>query len=83
MLDSFNIYIYLFSREGVRAMVKNKNEITVKYIDYLLSFIGAVMVSFAFGVWLNVKFSDIFVYLIILGVLIHGYGMYQIKKMNT
>lgn len=63
--------------------MKHSGEYTkMKYNEWLSSLFGACFIAFALGVWLYSLF-DKFVWLIlVIGLLLHSWGMYKTYQRN-
>jgi len=54
-----------------------------RYSEWLASLFGACFIAFALGM-LFIKYFETFTWpLLIVGILMHGWGMYQIHQHNT
>ncbi len=63
--------------------MKNMNNLTqAKYGEWLASLFGACLIAFVLGVWLANTFSAWAWLILIVGVLLHSYGMYKTYQRN-
>lgn len=63
--------------------MRGSSEITkAKYSEWLGSLIGASFVAFALGVWLHNTFNGVVWFILIIGVLLHSWGMYKTYQRN-
>lgn len=60
----------------------DKNLTKAKYIEWQASIFGACGVALALGVWFQEYLRPFAVGLLILGVVLHGWGMYRIPQRN-
>lgn len=58
----------------------NENLTKAKYNEYLASIFGACFVAFGLGVLLANYFQWLAIPLIIIGVIIHSWGMYKVHQ---
>lgn len=54
----------------------------VKYSESLASIFGASFIAFALGVWLSMLFSDFVWPILVIGLLLHSWGMYKTYQRN-
>ncbi len=59
-----------------------KNMTQAKYSEWLASLFGACLIAFALGVWLTSTFDDFAWIILIVGILLHGFGMYMTYQRN-
>ncbi len=53
-----------------------------KYSEWLSSLFGASFVAFALGVWLNDMFKGFVWIILVIGLLLHSWGMYKTYQRN-
>lgn len=62
---------------------QNEGPLTqAKYSEWLASLFGACFVAYALGVWLNELFDSIAWVVLIAGVALHSWGMYDTYQRN-
>lgn len=54
-----------------------------KYSEWLISFFGACFIAFSLGMLLVKYFENLIWPLLITGIFLHGWGMYQIHQHNS
>ena len=63
--------------------MKSSNELTKsKYNEWLSSLFGACLVAFALGVWLHDTFKNLAWLILVVGVIMHSWGMYKMYQCN-
>ena len=63
--------------------MKNSNKYTKsKYSEWLGSLFGASFIAFALGVWLHNTFRSTALIILIIGIILHGWGMYKTYQRN-
>jgi hypothetical protein len=53
-----------------------------KYTEWLGSLFGACLVAFSLGVWLHETFNGLALPILIVGLLLHSWGMYKTYQRN-
>lgn len=53
-----------------------------KYYEWLMSLTGACLIAFGLGVLLSDKFQSYYPYIILIGIVIHGIGMFKVHQRN-
>ena len=53
-----------------------------KYIEWLASLLGACFISFGLGVLLHKYFEFIYLWIILIGIILHSWGMYKTHRRN-
>lgn len=54
----------------------------VKYSESLASIFGASFIAFSLGVWWNATFSGFVWPIVVVGILLHSWGMYKTYQRN-
>lgn len=60
----------------------NQGLTKAKYSEWLGSLFGACLIAFALGVWLHDTFKSFIWPILIVGVLLHSWGMYKTYERN-
>jgi uncharacterized membrane-anchored protein len=64
-------------------MVKHDNKnLEMTYLEYQLALFGAAFLALGVGIVFQKYLQVIGIPLILLGIALHGYGMYKINKRN-
>lgn len=63
--------------------MKHSTELTkMKYSEWLGSLLGACFIAFVLGVWLHNPFKSLACLILVIGVLLHSWGMYKTYQRN-
>lgn len=63
--------------------MKHSTDFTkMKYSEWLGSLLGACFIAFALGIWLHSTFKNIAWLIVVVGVLLHSWGMYKMYQGN-
>lgn len=54
----------------------------MKYSEYLASIFGACFIAFALGIWLSATVGWLAIPAFVIGLVLHGWGMYKVQKRN-
>lgn len=82
MLGNISRNFGLFSFETNKCNIMEKQYNKGTYSEWLSSLFGACMVAFGLGILLSEPMQFITWYIIIAGVILHGWGMYRMNKRN-
>lgn len=63
-------------------MEGSKDYTKVKYSEWLGSLFGACFIAFALGVWLSEIFDALAWPILLIGILLHSWGMYKTYQRN-
>jgi UPF0716 family protein affecting phage T7 exclusion len=55
----------------------------MKYSEYLASIFGACFIDFALGIWLAGAIGWLATPAFVLGLAVHGWGMYKVQNRNS
>lgn len=64
-------------------MNKKEDLTKAKYGEWQASLWGACFIAFGLGVLLSSYFGQFAIALILIGIILHGWGMYKINKRNN
>lgn len=64
-------------------MHRSKEFQKVKYSESLASIFGASFIAFALGIWFSEIFSGFVGLILVIGLLLHSWGMYMTYQRNT